>query len=143
MSSNLTSSAVKYLGIDYGAKRIGIALSDGSGSLAFPKAVIRSGDFPGEAELAREVARIAAEEKAEGIVIGESRDYKNAANPIMRKIEGFKAALEAASGLPVSYEPEFMTSAMAEHLQGKTAMHDASAAAMILQSFLDKSRPGA
>ena len=41
-------------------------------------------------------------------------------------------------GLIVFLEPEFMTSVAAERFQGKNDMHDASAAALILQSFLDK-----
>jgi molecular chaperone DnaK (HSP70) len=43
VSSNLTSSAMKYLGIDYGTKRIGVAVSDDTGSIAFPLAVIPAG----------------------------------------------------------------------------------------------------
>ena len=40
--------------------------------------------------------------------------------------------------LEIFFEPEFMTSAQAEQIQGKNDMHDASAATIILQSYLDK-----
>ena len=50
----------------------------------------------------------------------------------------FKKELEAALGKKVEYEPEFWSSMQAERWQGKTDKLDASAAAIILQSFLDK-----
>ncbi len=126
---------MKYLGIDYGSKRVGIAVSDGGGEMAFPKAV-----FPRDAGLVAKVLALAKEESTEGIVVGESRDYKGVENPIMKDILLFVAMLRAATSIPVLLEPEFMTSAAAEHIQGKTALHDSSAAALILQSFLDKNR---
>lgn len=126
---------MKYLGIDYGSKRVGVALSDDGGSLAFPKTVLAAGNG-----LLEEIQKLCREEGVGGIVIGESRDYKGAPNPIMKEVAAFKAELETATGLQVVYEPEFMTSAAAEHIQGKTAKHDASAAALILQSFLDKQK---
>ena len=124
---------MKYLGIDYGSKRVGIAVSDGNGSMAFAKAV-----FPQDKMLVGTIAELCRNEEAGEIVIGESRDYKGAENPIMAKISAFKEELAVATGLPIHFELEFMTSAAAEHIQGKTDMHDASAAALILQSYLDK-----
>ena len=59
-------------------------------------------------------------------------------NVIMERITPFKKELEINTGLPIHYEREFMTSAAAEHLQGKGEMIDASAATLILQSYLDK-----
>jgi RNase H-fold protein (predicted Holliday junction resolvase) len=71
--------------------------------------------------------------------MGESRDYHGKINEIMWKIEGFKKQLEAM-GIKVVYEPEFMTSAQASQITGENAMLDASAAAIILQSYLDKKK---
>lgn len=124
---------MKYLGIDYGSKRVGIAVSDPSGSMAFARLVL-----PADKTLVGTVADFCKDEGVGEIVIGESRDYKNALNPIMERISLFRSELTAATGLPIHFEPEFMTSAAAEHIQGKTDMHDASAAALILQSYLDK-----
>jgi len=124
---------MKYLGIDYGSKRVGVAVSDGDGSMAFAKSVL-----PQDKMLVGTIAALCKEEGIQEIVIGESRDYKGAENPIMEKISAFRKELAEATGLPTHLEPEFMTSAAAEHIQGKTAMHDASAAALILQSYLDK-----
>lgn len=126
---------MRYLGIDYGGKRVGIALSDEGGTLAFPKFVLKA-DF----DLLSAVMRIINDEKVREIVIGESRDFSGKENRIMTEIRSFKSALEKASGLPVHFEPEFMTSRQAEHIQGKEAATDASAAALILQSFIDKKK---
>jgi putative Holliday junction resolvase len=139
---------MKYLGIDYGTKRIGVAVSDDTGTLAFPLGLVASGEGALE-----EVLELARENGVETVVMGESRNFKGEANPLMEKIEKFKVALEAA-GKKVILEPEYMTSAAAEHQH--THSHDAhtgrptrkeavskefldsSAAALILQSFLDR-----
>ena len=144
VSSNLTSSAMKYLGIDYGQKRIGVAVSDESAVLAFPLGTVDAGD-----KALGEVLDIAKENGVTIAIIGESLDFKFKKNPIMKEIEKFAEALQA-NQLAVVFEPEFMTSAQAER-QGKDkrgeslegAQHrDASAAALILQSYLDRMRKG-
>ncbi len=145
---------MKYLGIDYGSKRVGIALSDESGTLAFPKVVL-----PRDGKLIDEIQKMCAEGGVGEIVIGESLDYKGKPNEIMRDILIFKTALLGKVGLPVHFEPEFMTSH--EVSKNKNMMHDvaneredgrpgrkkekresvdASAAALILQNFLDKNK---
>lgn len=128
---------MKMLGIDYGTKRVGVAVSDEEGRLAFPHSVVEnSGDAD---RLAKKIGEIASRAPATEIVIGESRDYAGNANPILPKILELKKRLEESS-FTVHLEPEFMTSAQAEHLQGKHDTIDASAAAIILQSFLDKKK---
>jgi len=126
---------MRYLGIDYGAKRIGIATGDSDGGMAFPHAVL-----PNDKKLISAIKSMCEKEHIDAIVLGESLDYKMKPNVIMEKITPFKNELEDATGLPVHFEREFMTSAAAEHLQGKGEMIDASAAALILQSYLDKKR---
>ena len=126
---------MKYLGIDFGSKRVGIAVSDDGGKMAFPHSVISN-----DGKLLEEMQKIVEKEKIAEIVIGESKDFKGEPNKIMAQIEEFKKILEEKTKLRISLEPEFLTSAEAEHIQGKTEMHDASAAAIILQSFLDKNR---
>ena len=71
------------------------------------------------------------------IVLGESKNYKGKANTILPESLNLKMDLEK-EGFIVHLEPEFMTSANAERFQGKNDMLDASAAALILQSYLDK-----
>lgn len=125
---------MRILGIDYGAKRIGVAVSDESATFALPLAVIHNTDGA-----AAEIAAMARENGVDTAVMGESRDYKQQPNTIYDSSMSFKAELERES-LTVILEPEFMTSVAAARFQGKNDMHDASAAALILQSYLDKKK---
>ena len=126
---------MKLLGIDYGTKRVGIAISDDDGTVAFAKSVLPAGP-----ELVSEIEKICAEEKVEGIVIGESKNYKGEENMIMKAVHELKKELEEKLKLPVYFEPELMTSVEAQHIQGQNEMNDASAAAIILQSYIERSK---
>jgi len=126
---------MKLLGIDYGAKRVGIAISDDGGEMAFAKVVLSAGD-----DLIEKIADLCESERVEGIVIGESKNYQGKENPIMEAVHSLKKNLEEATKLPIFFEPELMTSMEAERLQGHSAMHDASAAALILKSYIDRTR---
>jgi putative Holliday junction resolvase len=123
---------MRILGIDYGTKRVGIALSDEKRQFALPVSVL-----PNTKNLLSEILKVAEDNKCEEIVIGESRNYKGEPNPIFEEVETLKKQLEEKN-FKVSLELEFMTSQQAERFQGKTDMSDASAAALILQSYLDK-----
>lgn len=120
---------MRYLGIDYGTKRIGLALSDEEGRVAFPHATLEAGP-----KALSEVAAIIAKERIQRVVIGESRNFKNEPNVVQEDIEQFKKDFEELCGLTVAYQPEFMTSAQATRSGGD----DSSAAALILQSYLDR-----
>jgi putative transcription antitermination factor YqgF len=126
---------MKYLGIDYGEKRVGIAISDGEGKVAFPKVVMEN-----NADLIKNIGSFCSENSVEAIVIGESKDYKGEENKINPKIIVFKRELSGAVKLPITLEPEFMSSMQVEKTFGKTDMLDASAASIILQTFLDKEK---
>ena len=123
---------MRLLGIDYGSKRVGIALSDEAGEFAIPLVVLNNSK-----NLLNEVVDTAKKNLVKEIVMGESKDYKGKTNTILPESLNFKMDLEK-EGFTVHLEPEFMTSANAERFQGKNDMLDASAAALILQSFLDK-----
>ena len=120
------------MGIDYGTKRVGIALSDEGGQFALPLIVINNSK-----KLVDGVTEIAKKNGIKEIVLGESKNYKGQANAILPESLNFKMDMEA-KGFTIFLEPEFMTSTNAERFQGKNDMLDASAAALILQSFLDK-----
>lgn len=124
---------MRFLGIDYGNKRVGTAISDETGTLAFPHSVI-----PNDKGLVQALKKIIEEERVTEIVMGESRDYHGKENPIMEGICACKETLEQETKLPVHLEPEFLTSAQAAYFQGKHDKLDASAAAIILQSYLDR-----
>ncbi|MBM2817576.1 MAG: Holliday junction resolvase YqgF, putative holliday junction resolvase [Parcubacteria group bacterium] len=125
-------------GIDFGLKRVGIALSDEDQKIAFPKIV-----YPNGKKLLGLIAKYCEENSVIGIVLGESKNFKGEDNPIMKDILKFKAEIEKATSLPVYMEPEFMTSSEAKKMRAEDdsgEMIDASAAAIILQSYLDKRR---
>ncbi len=126
------TNTMKIMGIDYGTKRVGVAFSDEGMQFAIPSEVIKNSK-----NLLNEIKEIADKNYIKEIVMGESKNYKGEANDIYEESLKFKADLEK-SGLKVHLEPEFMTSINAERFQGKNDMLDASAAALILQSFLDK-----
>lgn len=140
---------MKYLGIDYGSKNVGIAVSDEEGSLAFPKTVLDNNK-----NLLENIIKIIDEEKVEVIILGESVNFAGEQNTIMKQIIPFKEKLEEEISLPVYFQKEMFTSAEAEQIQGKSLRNvrkeerkeksvnleknDASAAALILRSYLDK-----
>lgn len=121
------------MGIDYGEKRIGLALSDEGKNFAFPHSVIAN-----NRNTIREIKKICEENKVDKIILGQSLDYKGQPNLVMARIEMFKKTLEKEIGLPVVYQTEILTTQEAERIQGKTAKTDASAAALILRSFIEK-----
>jgi len=123
---------MRYLGIDYGSKRVGIAMSDESGKFALPFSVLAN-----TSNLLDEIQKIIIFNDIKEVVIGESRKYDMTANKILPEILEFKDKL-AKQGYKIHLELEFMTSQQAERLQGKHDKIDASAAALILQSYLDK-----
>jgi len=136
---------MRYLGIDYGAKRVGLSLSDEEGKMAFPYKIIKN-----DLELVDNVHNICGQEEVSAIVLGESHDLSGLPNKIMGSIEEFKRNLETELDLPIFFEKEFMTTIEARGRGGKEENNakkvekikqvaaDASAAALILQRYLDK-----
>jgi putative Holliday junction resolvase len=123
------------LGIDYGTQRVGIALSDATEVLAFPNCILDTSK-----DLLEEVKVLCAKNDIRMIVLGKSQDLKGNDNPVMAKINAFKAALETELKVPVMFQQEYWTSEEARRYQGKGMHVDASAAALILQRFLDTQR---
>lgn len=124
---------VKILGIDYGTKRVGLALSDDEGKFAFPNSIKLN-----DKRLVEDIANLSKSENVEEIVIGESRNQQGEENVVMEKARPFAEEIEKATGLRVVFEQEFMTSQYARDLMGKNDTIDAHAAALILQRYLDK-----
>ena len=124
---------MKYLGIDYGSKKLGIAISNDDGTLAFPRSIISNSK-----DTVATIASIIAQEHIEHIVMGESLDYKGKENKIFQESKEFADNLAKTTGITTCWEPEFLTSAQARTTQGNHDKIDASAAALILQTFLDR-----
>src|SRR3990167_4830804 len=128
----------RLLGIDFGLKRVGIALSDEDQKIAFPKIV-----YPNDKKLLGLIADYCEENSVVGIALGESKNFKGEDNPIMKDILKFNAEIEKAASLPVYMNSEFMTSSEEKKMRDEDdsgEMIDASAAAVILQSYLDRNR---
>lgn len=122
---------MKLMAIDYGAKRVGIALSDDSQGFALPYAV-----WPNDRDLLKKILELKEKEGVETIVMGESKNLDGSPNKIQREIAKFKVKLEER-GVGVVFQPEIFTTVEARRDQGQTKMTDASAAALILKSFID------
>lgn len=124
---------MRHLAIDWGSKKVGIALSDEKGFFSFPHSVI-----PNDDNFLLELKDIVEEYNVEKIIIGESKNYKGSNNPIMEEIERVKEEIEGELSLSVEFENEILTSKEAERIQGRNDMIDASAAALILKSYLER-----
>lgn len=127
---------MRYLGIDYGIKRVGIALSDDGGKLAFPKKILAN-----DSHLLNSIEEIIKEENIEEIVIGESTNLKGEPNALAQRIAKFMGELGGKFKLPIHLQKEFLTSVEARRFQPEKREADkvdASAAALILQRYLDK-----
>ncbi len=119
------------MAIDYGEKRVGLASTDETGRFALPRLVL-----PNDPLLLEKLLEFKKQEKIEKVILGESRNLKGEPNPIFSEIEKFKRELEER-GVEVIYHPEVFTTVEARRLQGQTSMTDASAASIILKSYLD------
>jgi len=127
---------MKYLGIDYGKKRVGVAISDEAQLIAFPKFI-----FANDEKLLEKIKKICGQEKISKIILGE-------APLIAKEIKAFKKNLEKEIGLPVELEKEFLTTKFSKirsksekqtrMQKKKKEMVDDKAAALILQRYLDK-----
>jgi putative transcription antitermination factor YqgF len=124
------------MALDFGHKRVGIASTDESGHFALPRLVL-----PNDAELLEKVIEFKDKEGIEKVILGESKNLVMAANPIRTQAEAFKQALEAR-GVEVIWHPEMFTTMEARQIQGNNEMTDASAAALILKSYLDSINQG-
>lgn len=122
---------MRLLGIDYGSKKTGLALTDESGSMAFPHSVV-----PTDPNLIKIIEALVVEEKVGAIVLGYSLDRAGIPNKIHAAVEELMLDLTLAVGLPVHLQPEHYTTQAAIRLQGRTAMTDAAAAALILDSYI-------
>ncbi len=126
---------MRYLGIDYGTKRVGLALSDEAGMMAFPHKVL-----PNTPHLMREIEALITEKSVSEIVIGHSLDKNQQPNKVQAAIEDLITDLTLTTGLPVHLQPEQFSTQAALQIQGRNDMTDAAAAALILDSYLTKKK---
>lgn len=125
---------MKYVGIDYGTKKVGIALSDEDASFAFPREIVATDD------LLEYLQALIKEEDIQGVVIGESLASNGQENNLAQKVQTVVKKIEEKIGKPVFFIREDFSSVEAHRYQIKKGDRDDSAAAIILQRFLDKQK---
>ncbi|HUF22693.1 MAG TPA: Holliday junction resolvase RuvX [Vicinamibacterales bacterium] len=138
---------MRVLGIDFGGKRIGLALSDATGTLASPwKAVEGGAPLAAADRMKPVVAELAASDDGlEAIVVGLPRRLDGSDNDQTPLVRAFAAELARVSSLPVILQDERLTSLEADSRlalgerdwRKRKAKLDATAAAIILQDYLD------
>lgn len=123
------------MGIDYGTKRIGVAFTDDSGVMAFPHAVV-----PNDGRVVEILETLIKERGVARIIVGHSKDLGGKDNAVQADISDFIGDLTLRTGLPIELEPEQYSTQAALRLQGRNEMTDASAAALILDSFIIRNK---
>lgn len=134
---------MNYLGIDYGKKRIGLAIGNDSERLAMPLRTIENNavdvvprtNFVEHPSTLKELKRITEDGKIDEIVVGVPISFDGKEHAQAKEARAFGESLKEF-GLSVHFENEMLTSKQSS-ASGSTDI-DASSAALILQSFLDK-----
>jgi putative Holliday junction resolvase len=133
----------RWLGIDYGTRRIGLALSDHSGRIASPAATISASGTPSAD--ARAILDWAGANEAAAIVVGLPLNMDGSEGAQAKLCKELAKNLAIGGNLPVELWDERLTSFEAEQLMAaagvkprrRRRLRDALAAQVILQSFLD------
>ena len=133
----------RYLGLDIGEVRIGVAVSDELGSIASPVAMI-----PRRSDVVTELKKLIARYTPAALVVGLPVGLSGREGPQAQATREYAAELAEAVGLPIEYYDERMSSSIAEQTlisQGtrrekRKQQIDAMAAAVILQGYLDNRR---
>jgi putative Holliday junction resolvase len=133
------------LGVDYGHKRVGIALSDPLGMTASPLEVVPTADS------VRRVAELVAEHQVSVVVVGLPNPLKGGDSESTRRARQLGSAIGESTGAEIVYVDERYTSNLAERTLIESGMRrrerrenvDKVAAAIILQTFLDGNSPDA
>ena len=135
-------------GLDVGERRIGVAVSDATGTLARPVGVVRTSGLDGDAleRAAAEISRLAGEEDGlVALVVGLPRRLDGSANDMTPRVQAFAQTLGHRTSLPIVLQDERLTSLEAESRLAirekdwrvRKERLDAAAAAIILQDYLD------
>lgn len=126
---------MRYLGIDYGEKKLGIAVSDEEGKFAFPFSIILNKN---KENVVKDIQNILKEKNIKNIVLGESLDLKGLPNKILEETKIFAKKLkEEKEDINIFFEKEWLSTIEARRFNDRKDADD-SAAAIILQRFLDK-----
>ena len=132
---------MKYLAIDYGQKRAGIAVSDAGGSMAFARTTLEAAPLE---VFFRKLLGLITEEAAESLVLGLPLNLEGQETAASARVRGFAAQLRQHTDLPIFLTNEALTSFAAEadlreaglSPKKRAALLDQQAAVHILQTFL-------
>ncbi len=139
---------VRVLAVDFGEKRIGLAVSDETGRVVVPVgAIARASD----AQAAADIARAAKEREITRVVVGLPRNLDGSEGPIARRARNFARRVGDACGLPVDLHGEALTSVAADaaldeagvSARDRAGLRDAEAAAVLLRDWLAARAGGA
>ncbi len=136
---------MRYLSIDYGEKRTGLAICDAGEMIASPLAVVS-----GQSDLILRILEVIKSENVEAIVIGLPLNMDDTEGPQVTRVRSFAVRLKEHIDIPIHFYDERLSSFEAEKKlsgvdltrKGKKKRLDAVAAAAILQSFLDEKNAG-
>ncbi|MFH1413108.1 MAG: Holliday junction resolvase RuvX [bacterium] len=122
---------IKYLGIDWGQSKIGLALGSNITKMATPYQVVGS---------LSEVLSVISNEEIDVIVLGVPIKMSGSDRNLTPGFNTFKHALESSSGVDIKLTDERLSTKLADRLSRgeKTAKQDAIAAMLILQTYLDQ-----
>jgi putative Holliday junction resolvase len=129
----------RYLGIDYGLRRVGLALSDEREFMAFPYGILDTAGMKPD-EITAHIEELCRKENVETIVIGVPRGLASMQDTEMTDHAIRFADTLRALDIPIVLEEEFLTSRQASRAPTPKERIDASAAALILQSFLERKK---
>lgn len=137
----------RILGVDFGRRRIGLAISDASGVLARPLRTIQVTATTATAEVVQQIEALAREEDGlSAVVVGVPRHLDGSRSDETTRVERFVTELRHRISIPVATEDERLSSREAEarlarherDWRKRKAQLDAVAAAVVLQDYLDR-----
>ncbi|MBI4331753.1 MAG: Holliday junction resolvase RuvX [Chloroflexi bacterium] len=136
------SSDRRYLGLDVGEKRIGVAISSPGGVMALP---LKTLEFSEPQEAVAAIAEIVRQQDIGRIVVGLPRSLSGEVGPQAVKVQEFAGLLSRATAVPIEFQDERFSTSSVERMmreagarrEKRRERRDAEAAAYILQGYLD------
>ena len=136
----------KVLGVDFGERRTGVAISDEARVIAFPRETL---ECPRVEQAAAAVARLAAAEKVAEIVVGYPINMNGSSGPRVVRTDEFLAELAKRTDIPLKKWDERLSTKIAEAVlieagtsrEKRRGVVDKLAAQVILQGYLDAMAP--
>ncbi len=135
---------MRYLAIDYGDKRTGLAICDAAETVVSPLTVIH-----GQKELLKKIVDVIKTENVEAIVLGLPLNMDDSQGPQAKRVFKFAGQLKGHIDIPIHFQDERLSTfgaeeklSTADFTRGKKKKRlDAVAAAQILEAFLEQKHP--